>query len=118
MRDKIKKISGNVLTGFIVAGCFYVSGNLGVLIATEGVYENSNKELNELKNKKTITLNNIEEYQKYISMIKEPFHSEYKDSLNVAKSNLEKINSKIPSLEGKIDSLANEPYWSWLYFLM
>lgn len=71
-----------------------------------------------LIDKKTELVRNIDEWKRYNPLMKEPFATQYKNSLENAIKDTSKINSRVNELEKEQQKKHNKEWYSWLAFFM
>jgi len=71
-----------------------------------------------LYNKKTELVRKIDEWNRFIPLMKESLVSQYKDRLENAVRDTSEINLKMDKIKQEQDKRSEKAYWSWLAYFM
>ena len=103
---------GTLAIGVVI----YVSGSVAYSLSSNGlIYPDEYIKLN---NKKTELSKKIDEWERFIPIMKEPFASQYKDSLESAVRENNEISPKIAKIKEELDEEFKKSSYSWLAFFM
>ena len=71
-----------------------------------------------LNKRKTELTKKVDEWERFIPIMKEPFASQYKDSLENAVRDTSKVSLKTNKIKEDFDKRGEKAYYSWLAFFM
>ncbi len=112
MKDKSRKIFMGSVAGIL----FY---SLGGLFYLQSINKNDYTEIQMLNNqKKTELVNKIDEWQRVIPLMKEPYATKYLDSLRKAIDDTTNIDLNVRQLDNKLEKETRKSFYSWGAFFM
>lgn len=119
-----KKIIVNPKHNLIIAYTFTMAILLAIYSSGVFTYWNKNNcliypnEYINLNRQKTELVKKTDEWNRYIHKMKEPFKSQYADSIRNAPKRINKINQRMYEIKKKCDKEGNKGFYSWVAFFM
>lgn len=103
-----------IALGIRATAVIYMTGGI-VFIHTQPVLLQYSREL---QSRESALTRKIEETQHFLPMIREPFVSQYQDSVSSWESELEEVYSGMNALREREEKMYKKPFYSWAAFFM
>ena len=106
------------LAGMMIAGSTLFFHLTGALLYSSSNHTPLIKSYQELNKRKIELVRKVDEFQRYTPLMKEPFASQYEDSLKNAIKNGKEINFRMTKAKIEMDRQEAKSLYSWAAFFM